>query len=497
MSAARVGPPDEGFARRRQVYVLLITVAAAGVGGRILTLRPTPTPTFGSNDRSRWATVRALVDEGTYAIGRRDPALATPKNPYGDTGIAEEDGWQTIDKVLRPDTQTFFSSKPPLLPTLLAGEYWLQKQVFGVSITDPGGVVIRTILFTVNWLPLVFYWLVLGRMVEQLGATDWGRWYVMAAGCFATFLTPFAVSLNNHVVAAWSTLFALYFALRVPGSVGNRRWAGDAESGRATADGLRTSVLSGLFAGFATTNELPSATLAAVLFLWLLVRRPWPALAGFLPAAALPVAALLFTNYGALGQWTLAYGEFGGPWYEYPGSHWRLEPGVPKAGIDWAWQTESRGQYVFHFLLGHHGLFSLSPIFLLSAASVGVRAAAGRRPTSTDETKAARRGTAGLLTIGALGLTAVVAGFYLFVTPLRTHNYGGWTSGPRHLMWLTPLLLLAMVPCADRLAGSRGGRVLGYALLAVSVLSVSYSAANPWRHPWIYDFMEWQGWLAY
>src|SRR4051795_12889562 len=34
--------------------------------------RPRSMPTFSSNDRSRWATVRALVDEGTYVIGRRD-----------------------------------------------------------------------------------------------------------------------------------------------------------------------------------------------------------------------------------------------------------------------------------------------------------------------------------------------------------------------------------------------------------------------------------------
>ena len=33
--------------------------------------RPTPSPTFSSNDRSRWAMVRALVDNGTFAIGRR------------------------------------------------------------------------------------------------------------------------------------------------------------------------------------------------------------------------------------------------------------------------------------------------------------------------------------------------------------------------------------------------------------------------------------------
>ena len=38
-------------------------------------------PTFGSNDRSRWATVRALVDEGTFVIGRRDPSRVSFGEP--------------------------------------------------------------------------------------------------------------------------------------------------------------------------------------------------------------------------------------------------------------------------------------------------------------------------------------------------------------------------------------------------------------------------------
>ena len=71
-------------------------------------------PTFSSNDRARWATIRALVDEGTYAIGRRDPQRASPQNRYGDEGIIFRDGWQTIDVVLEPQTQEYYSSKPPL-----------------------------------------------------------------------------------------------------------------------------------------------------------------------------------------------------------------------------------------------------------------------------------------------------------------------------------------------------------------------------------------------
>jgi hypothetical protein len=84
-------------------------------------------------------------------------------------------------------------------------------------------------------------------------------------------------------------------------------------------------------------------------------------------------------------------------------------------------------------------------------------------------------------------------GFYL----LKSDNYGGWTSGLRWVIWLSPLWLLCMLTIADRLGGSRWGRGLAYALLALSIVSVSFPAWNPWRHPWIYQLMEALGWPGY
>src|SRR5206468_8896325 len=84
--------------------------------------RPKPMPTFSSNDRSRWATVRALVDDGTFAIGRREPDEPGGANAYGDRGIIFENGWESVDKVMNPQTRQFYSSKPPLLAVLAAGE---------------------------------------------------------------------------------------------------------------------------------------------------------------------------------------------------------------------------------------------------------------------------------------------------------------------------------------------------------------------------------------
>ncbi|MGL4421950.1 MAG: hypothetical protein ACRCZF_14885, partial [Gemmataceae bacterium] len=84
--------------------------------------RPEPMPLFSSNDKSRWATIRALVENRTYTIGQRENFTATTP-PFRDSGIIFEDGFQSLDKVMNPATGEFFSSKPPLLATLMAAEY--------------------------------------------------------------------------------------------------------------------------------------------------------------------------------------------------------------------------------------------------------------------------------------------------------------------------------------------------------------------------------------
>jgi hypothetical protein len=59
-------------------------------------------------------------------------------------------------------------------------------------------------------------------------------------------------------------------------------------------------------------------------------------------------------------------------------------------------------------------------------------------------------------------------------------------------MWL-----VAIPRAADRLAGSRTGRLICAVLLGFSVLSVFYPAANTWRHPWILNLMEFTGYIRY
>jgi hypothetical protein len=87
----------------------------------------------------------------------------------------------------------------------------------------------------------------------------------------------------------------------------------------------------------------------------------------------------------------------------------------------------------------------------------------------------------------------IVIAFYI----VKSDNYGGWSNGPRWLMWLTPLWLLTMTPALDRLRCSSWGRVLALLLLWLSIVSMNYRQWNPWRHPWIYNWLEARGWIPY
>ncbi|HEY2909326.1 MAG TPA: hypothetical protein VGI99_03720, partial [Gemmataceae bacterium] len=107
----------EALALRRSVYLLLTAVAVAIAAAKVVgtenvyepsrytpptpgaysasqpdppriwpAARPDPTPMFSSNDKSRWATVRSLVDDGTYVIGHRQFSESDSAK-YTDTGI--------------------------------------------------------------------------------------------------------------------------------------------------------------------------------------------------------------------------------------------------------------------------------------------------------------------------------------------------------------------------------------------------------------------------
>ncbi len=469
--------------------------------------RPEPTPMFGSNDRSRWATVRSLVDEGTYVVGRReaDPKLevnaafggvvgysslrlkTASTTPPGlvDRGIIFEDGYQSLDKVMIPETGEFYSSKPPLLTTLIAGEYWLLKKCFGWSIVRDRWLVVCTILLTVNVLPFAIYLLLLAKLIDRFGTTDFGKLLTFTTACVGTFLTTFATTLNNHSPATFAVVFALYPLLRPrPAGGAETRW---------------DMLVSGFFAGLVPTMDLPAAAFSAALLVPLLYVRPRRTLFYFVPAMLVPIAALFVCNHAALGRFLPAYSDFGGPMYEFAGSHWDklklVKQGIPQKGIDFA--DEPKGVYTFHLLLGHHGWFSLTPVFFGSLVGIIIlvrRSIPSVRRVLTRKLPA----DAPIFNLPIVGaMTAVTSLVVMTYFVFKTNNYGGFTSGPRWFFWMIPLWLIAGLLGLDRIGRGRAGRLSLAILLGFSVFAVFYPAWNPWRPPWILQAFERLEWVNY
>lgn len=513
-------PPSDGSDLRKSAYLLLTAAAVAVAAAKVVgaegvvepsrytaptadgyaavppdpprawpATRPEPTPMHGSNDKSRWATVRALVEHGTFAIGTRSyPDGSNPK-AYRDAGLKADPGYASTDIVLRPLDEAdrgkavakeFYSSKPPLFAVLLAGEYWVLHKVFGWSMDRDRWLVVPAILLTVNVLPFAVYLVLLGRLLDTVGKTDFGKLLAFTAAAFGTFLTTFAGTLNNHLPAAFCVLFASYPLVR------------------AMTDGrdmlAREYLLCGFFAGFAVTFDLPAAAFLAGVGLPLLVARPRETLLFFVPAALIPLLALVACNVLAWGTPVPVYAKFGGPWYEYAGSHWSKRGTPLGKGLDF--NDEPTTTYAFHLLLGHHGWFSLTPVFVLGLAGLagqGIRSAPDVRKLWG---KAKGTGwTPALFAAMTLVISVAVVVFYL--TKTDSYNYGGNTSGPRWLFWLIPLWLLAVPVAADRPARSAGGRLLCAVLLGGSVLSAFYPAWNPWRSPWLLQLLEYAGVVRY
>lgn len=474
---------DASAPLRRAVYAILIAVGAAGVAGRIAAVDSVDVaayenflkrsgredwqrrfPFLSANDRSRWLTVRALVERGTYSID----------------GLIDEPNWHSIDIVKHDghgnaapaaNEGHLYSSKPPLLATLIAGEYWLIYNITGYSLGDHPHLLGRIMLATINIPALLVMWILLARHVERYGRTDFGRVFVVAAGVFGTLLTTLAVALNNHLIAAAAAMVALDAVVRIV-------YEDDVR--------LRRFLQAGLAAAFAAANELPALSFCVLVGAALLWRFPRPTLTAFVPGALVVAAAALGTNYAAHGTIAPAYGHRneGNNWYDFDYmrhgtayfSYWsKRNPG--RSDVD---QGEpSPAVYAFHATIGHHGIFLLTPMWLL--AFVGM-AQAARRDASLRA-----------LVAGIALVTAVCLTFYLS-RPQIDRNYGGTTSGFRWVFWFAPLWLVAMLPAADACARNRFCRALACILLAGSVFSVVFPTWNPWTHPWAMQFYEYMDW---
>jgi hypothetical protein len=216
----------------------------------------------------------------------------------------------------------------------------------------------------------------------------------------------------------------------------------------------------------------------------------------FFPFALIPVAAHFGTNYAAVGSLKPAYANKAA--YVFPGSYWKIDPATGRLrgskvdpatgkesielhkGIDN--QYEPWPVYLFHMLLGHHGIFSLSPIFIFSLMGLWRRLRARGDPLKPSA-------------LLAVSLTLLLLVFYVFFAGQR--NYGGVCSGLRWFFWLIPLWLMFLPAGLEGKVDSRWVRGLACACLLISAVTVFYSAPNPWTKSWLHEWLFQMKWISY
>ena len=373
------------------------------------------------NDRSRLATVESLVEHGTYRID---------DSPFK----------KTVDRV--PLDGHFIPTKPPVLSTAMAGEYWLLRHTLGLELGDKTQMryVVRILCLSFVGVPFIFSCVLLRSMLHWYIEASWARLVTIFAACFATLAAGFSITINNHVPAAALLMSGFYLAV----GLGNAK--------------LKPTpirfVLAGLVTGLLPTVDLPGMFFSILCWVYLVWKFPKKTLVWFSIGAVPPLLVHFCLNHAASGSLLPVYLQK--HLYDYEGTYWRTPKGVDAL-------REPKWLYLFHITIGHSGLFSLFPVFLLSAG--GVVAAFFRKSFPL------RRET---LALG--GLVVVWIAFYTFAS----HNYGGEAYGMRWFIPFMPAFLFPAAALLDRIH-RRWQWVLVGILLLVSLFSAWECASHPWN----------------
>jgi hypothetical protein len=414
-------------------------------------------PLQSANDRSRWATVWSLVERRTWQIDEID----------------SQPGWTTIDKVRYRASDAepwhFYSSKPPFLSFLTAGLYAVERATLGWGLLAHTAAVTRLLLLFINVLPFAAALVALARTLRALEVSAPVRCLIVATAGFGSMLNPYLVTLNNHTPAAACGMLAIAAAVQL----------------RQTA-AAGAFVRLGFFAAMTACFELPAAQLGVAAFVLASSTCRRRLLTHFLPAAALPLLVFVVSNWAVTGGLKPFYATYGSDTYVY------THNGIPSYWTnprDLDANTEPLPVYLFHCLLGHHGLFSLTPVLLLCIPGFF---RIWYQPAALDGSGNMRATLRQLVLVGGL-MTLVTLAFYL--TRTENYNYGGNSVALRWMLWLSPFWWLAMVPALEG-AGRRRWAAAGL-LLLISIASVQWSLDRPWRPSWLYERLEATGWINY
>jgi hypothetical protein len=409
-------------------------------------------PRHSGNVWSRFATVESLVERGTLAID--DSPLR---------GSASVDVVQFRGR--------FYSDKPPMLSALGAVVYaplaWA-----GIRFTgQPSQWVL------VNWVLLVVIVgmssamaiVSLRRLLQLVDLPAWQADLLALAGGCCSLLFSYAVTFNNHSVAAGllTAAAALVFCAdhrilrRVPLAqpVPHDAALVDATggNGRVGPSGFGAFVrpgVAGLMTALAATMDIPAGGAAWVALAACLAISDRPAAIWFLVGSAPPALLHCVLQSQVTGSPlpVECYPEA----FNYPGSYWVNAGAWHEPGPRWHFGME--------LLVGPQGWLTVTPV--LAFGLVGI---VGTLRHTTNR-------------LWRLASVVAVVGVVLiayYVWGVRRTDFAGSSFGTRHLLAVTPLVYFFGVVAVARLRNLIG--TLAFCVLMAASATYAYAGMlDPW-----------------
>ncbi len=381
-------------------------------------------PRHSGNVLSRYMTTEGIVERGTLAI-ETSPLLARSGSP----------------DIVRFGPH-FYSDKPPVLPALAAILY---APLYGAGVRFSGPPAHFV------WANLVLVWGVVGvasgltlvwlrQLLQAAPVAPWVADLLTLGFGFATSLLTYAVTFNNHSVAAALITGGLAFVLLE-------------EPGRTRTK--RRHAVAGFLAGLAFSIDLPAGgvTLAA-LGIWLTLRTrsvPLAFVAGALPPL------LLHAALQSMVTGTPLPAEMYPEAFAYPGSYWASPEGQWK-------EPGPRWQFGLEFLIGPQGWLTVTPV--LAFAPIGLALVLSRRGDPLRP-----------MAMAVGGMVAVLLIYYIWFT--RRTDIAGHSFGTRHLLPVTPACYLFAVIGLARLR-SRFAALVFVLLMVVGGVYAVAGMRDPW-----------------
>ena len=402
-----------------------------------LWLFPWSEPINNPNEMVRVYAVRAIVEDGTYAIGTRtngDHGIVDGGNITAQWGYVNDKAMKCTDAGTPPNcTGKLYQAKAPgvtflaLLPhaLLVAG-----RKVLHLSPPSKA-LIVWWMRFWVVILPTLLAWYGLARWLpKRLTRPGLGHAVLLAAALGSLSLT-YGQMFAGHQ-AGGVALLAMFACVVLAGRISN--------SG--------AIFLAGLAGGWAVIIEFPMAPAVFILCGWIWLRRRDPKDVWLVALGALlPALLLAHNNWRSFGTpWSLPYANL-----ENPGFVRDLSPGI--FGI----HLPSKEKVVGSLFSTFTGLYFYAPWTILAWLGwLGVRN--NRTRQIGDDWVFGPRGEALFATL--------ICSYFLMFQCSHSLWHAGWVVGPRYLTAMMPFAAIATAHGLDSLRSWRAP--LGHGLLAVT-----------------------------